>query len=131
MDTEVPGNAHRACIQVSIKPFDPVYADDALLLRRYVESASPLRLKDVIAWTRLVIWENLDTKARHPHVNVATDLSRLLAALIQDFTKGPGPCAYMTDYDQDRIVFRQGKEPYPDLIPIPDELVPLVGTGAT
>jgi len=129
-DVELPGKAHRACIQVSIKKFQPLYDDDALQLEHPLKAAAPLRLNEVVAWMRLVMWENLDNGKRASHVNVASDLRRLLAALIQDFTNGPGPSAYMTDYDMDRIEFRQGKDPWPDPIQIPVELVSLGGQGA-
>ena len=129
LDAEVAGYAHRACVQVSIRPFQPLCNDDRLLFRKPAVTIPPRKLKDVIAWVRLVIWENLDTGLRTPHLNVASNLPCLLAALIQPFTEGQGPCAYMIDYDADRIVFRQGPKPWPDPIPIPDELVSFPGAN--
>jgi len=129
-NAELSGKEHRACVQVSIKKLTPLYDDDDLHLERPVLAAPSLKLKEVVAWTRLVIWENLDNGRRASHVNVASDLRRLLPALVQDFTDGPGPCAYISDYDLDRLEFGPGKNPWPHPIQIPAELVSLVSTGA-
>ena len=82
------------------------------------------RLKRVDAWVRLVIWEDLTTECRTPHVNVSSDLLRLLRANMQGFGKRGKVefSAYMIDYNTDRIDFQLGDDPWPTLISMPTEL---------
>src|SRR5438552_810403 len=90
------------------------------------------RLKRVDAWVRLVIWEDLTTKCRTPHVNVSSDLLRLLRANVQGFGKRRKVefSAYVIDYNSNLIDFQLGDDPWPTLIEAPTELKALSRPGS-
>ena len=85
-------------IEVAIKKLNPLDKRNQSLSR-------------VDAWVRLVIWEDLRTKCRTPHVNVSSDLLHLLRANVQGFGKGGHIdfSAYVIDYDSNLIDFQFGR----------------------
>ncbi len=115
---------HRACIQVSIKRLASLYDDDELRVDPPVTAAGQIKLRSVVAWVRLVIWENLENGCRSSHVNIASYLRCLLKANLQPFGHGGRTefSAYMLDYNDHRMAFRLGDHPLPDDVDVPDEL---------
>ncbi len=76
--------AEWADVYVALKPF---YA-----LRDGRDSV----LKDTKSWVRLSIYEDRGTRCRYPHVNVDSDLTKLLRARVQEFSNGT--CLFLIDY---------------------------------
>jgi len=102
---------NRAKIEVAIKKFEPLREGDR-------------KLKYVKGWVRFVIWEDIVTGCRTPHVNVDSDLLPLLNANLQGFGSGlhVDYSAYLPDYDADLVKFRAGNEIWPDPINVPTDL---------
>jgi len=115
-DFDLPGFSapNPAKIEVAIKQLEPLREGDRTLKR-------------VKGWVRLVIWDNLVTDCRTPHVNVDSDLIPLLKANVQGFGSGPHPdySAYVVDYDTELVKFRKGSEPWLGPINVPTELLSL------
>lgn len=73
-------------VHVAIKPFKPLRDErDRILWCKK-------------AWVRLTIWDDHRTSGRNPHVNIDSDLTKLLRARVQDFPDGM--CLFLLDYEK-------------------------------
>ena len=87
-------------------------------------------LKDTKSWVRLSIYEDRPTRCRYPHVNIDSDLRKLLRARIQEFSDGT--CLFLVDYASGqfaRLPDVDSEGLYRGVVPIPVELQPAIGTG--
>jgi hypothetical protein len=101
-----------ADVYCAVKPFYPMRNGDNVL-------------GGTKSWVRLTIYEDRRTRSRYPHVNVDSDLTKLLRARVQEYTDGT--CLFLVDYASGRFARLAGVDAdkeglYNGDVPIPAEL---------
>jgi hypothetical protein len=87
-------------------------------------------LKDTKSWVRLSVYEDRPSRCRYTHVNIDSDLTRLLRARIQEYSDGTS--LFLVDYTSGhlaRLPEVDAEGFYQGAVPIPVELQPAIGTG--